>query len=378
MVGIIHRTPSSPALDCAMSETIKTSVLDSTLVIAVVAACILTQSRILDTTAASGLCHLLGVDTTLVLEKTITAQALNSALSLTCACIAFVCARQLKGLARAVVMVQLLALTVLLALPIYKIVLSTLEPFTYLSFGLLGLSFGLASARLREVNERSRTQQVEALLRNRELLETRLQLIKQDEIERKMLAADLHDQVLNDLKLMLQMLVKQKDILSDSFLTSATARIELAMENIRQVMESLCPSDLEHIGLIAALEECLKDRAEKADFLPQFRCEIAESDIQALSKIEKALLYRLVQESITNICKHANATRVRLTVIMQNKELWIRVVDDGIGLQKNGSDKSRGLQYMRLRAEIVGARINWAQGNNERGTAVDIRKNLVI
>ena len=361
-----------------MSETIKTSVLDSTLVIAVVAACILTQSRILDTTAASGLCHLLGVDTTLVLEKTITAQALNSALSLTCACITFVCARQLKGLARAVVMVQLLALTVLLALPIYKIVLSTLEPFTYLSFGLLGLSFGLASARLREVNERSRTQQVESLLRNRELLETRLQLIKQDEIERKMLAADLHDQVLNDLKLMLQMLVKQKDILSDSFLTSATARIELAMENIRQVMESLCPSDLEHIGLIAALEECLKDRAEKADFLPQFRCEIAESDIQALSKIEKALLYRLVQESITNICKHANATRVRLTVIMQNKELWIRVVDDGIGLQKNGSDKSRGLQYMRLRAEIVGARINWAQGNNEKGTAVDIRKNLVI
>ena len=134
-------------------------------------------------------------------------------------------------------MVQLLALTVLLALPIYKIVLSTLEPFTYLSFGLLGLSFGLASARLREVNERSRTQQVESLLRNRELLETRLQLIKQDEIERKMLAADLHDQVLNDLKLMLQMLVKQKDILSDSFLTSATARIELDVYK----RQALCP-----------------------------------------------------------------------------------------------------------------------------------------
>ena len=302
--------------------------------------------------------------------------ALNTAFYIIYAAGGFISARFLQPANRGIVLVQLLILTAVLAYPFLKVA-HGLELISYLSIGLLGFSFGLLSGRLNEASERSHTQQVESTLRNRQLLETRLQLIKQDEVERKMLAADLHDQVLNDLKLLLRSLEQNKEKLGTDLIAELNKRIELAMENIRKVMESLCPSDLEHIGLLASLEECLIERAEKNDFLPQFRTSLSEDDIQSLNRIEKALLYRLAQESITNICKHAKASRVRLTAELEDTELCIKIVDDGVGLKSNDPNtKSRGLQYMRLRAEIIGARINWSPGPEDKGTAVEIRISL--
>ncbi len=310
-------------------------------------------------------------------ESTTIHRLFNTAFYLIYAASGFVCARYLRDSARLIVVPQLIALTALLTFPFYRLIIPHFEPLSYFCFGLLGFSFGLLSLKLNDSSERLHSQQIESTLRNRQLLETRLQLIKQDEIERKMLAADLHDQVLNDLKLLLRLLEQKKDSLGQETLAQLNSRIELAMESIRAVMESLCPSDLEHIGLLAALEECLKDRAEKNDFIPQFRSNIEEENIEALNKIEKALIYRLVQESITNICKHAGASKVRLTADIENSELQISVIDNGVGL-KNGEapDKSRGLQYMRLRGEIIGARISWNPGPENKGTAVEIRMNL--
>lgn len=100
--------------------------------------------------------------------------------------------------------------------------------------------------------------------------------------------------------------------------------------------------------------------------------------MQVLSLIEQSLLYRLVQESITNICKHAEAKTVRATLEKEEETtLVVRITDDGKGIDptKMRAD-SRGLRYMRLRAELIGATISWMAGENAKGTTVEIRVNL--
>lgn len=358
-----------------MSALSKASTLDLILILALAAVILLKLSAPVDEYLSAELCRQLGLSDK-ASQNTHLALFLNAFLAAVYSAGGFICARFLRSATRLIVMLQLLVLTVIVIFPFYKAVLLYVEPISYLACGVLGYVFGINSYKLHQASERLNTQQAESALRSRQLLETRLQLIKQDEIERKMLAADLHDQVLNDLKLLLRMLEQHKEKLGAALMSDFNKRIELAMENIRKVMESLCPSDLEHIGLLASLEECLKDKAEKNDFLPQFRSSLKEDDLSSLNKIEKALLYRLVQESITNICKHARASKVRLLAEIQDSELAIKVQDDGGGIKDGPGSKSRGLQYMKLRAEIIGARINWSPGPDDKGTVVDIKMNL--
>jgi signal transduction histidine kinase len=149
------------------------------------------------------------------------------------------------------------------------------------------------------------------------------------------------------------------------------------MREIREVMDSLSPSVLEHLGLAAAIEDCLRRGSERSNFRTRFKSRIENEDVECLSMVEKGLLYRLVQESITNICKHAGASTVRTTMEIDGDELLIRVIDDGKGIDPNMMrGDSRGVKYMRYRADLIGATIAWKPGENGKGTTVEIRINL--
>lgn len=217
----------------------------------------------------------------------------------------------------------------------------------------------------------------ELKLKNRELMETRLELLKQDEVERRILAADLHDQVLNDLKQVVQRFEKytqEPDTENAEKIKTLTAQV---MREIREVMDSLSPSVLEHLGLAAAVEDCLRRGAERANFRTRFKSRVENEELDCLSMVEKGLLYRLVQESITNICKHAGASTVRTTLEMDGDELLIKVTDDGKGIDPAmARGDSRGLKYMRYRADLIGATIAWKPGENGKGTTVEMRINL--
>lgn len=250
---------------------------------------------------------------------------------------------------------------------------------------MLGGLLGFAVKRLGWKDEQLANQYYELNLRNRELQEARLLLVKQDEIERRVLAADLHDQVLNDLKTLKQLIERLER--SDGEMEGADLSqmcddahrlLERTMSDVREVMDSLCPSTLEHLGLPAAIEDCCRRGAEKSGFRIRFKNEVDEIVLEKLSVVEKSLLYRLVQESITNICKHAEATKVRVTLAMENGRLLISIADDGKGLNRAllRAD-SRGMKYMRLRADLIGATVVWQPGEESKGTLVEIRKEVV-
>ena len=271
--------------------------------------------------------------------------------------------------------VQIFAALIILQFPIFYLFGMPGHPLGYALTVAIGILGGYAVKRsVAELPARFEAQYYELIVRNRELQETRLQLVKQDEVERRMLAADLHDQVLNDLKALKQK-IAEYGVTSDSKLGGEIDRhLTQAMEQVREVMDSLCPSVLEHLGLVAAVEDCLRRGAERGGFKIRFKSQIDNDEkLAALSIVEQSLIYRLVQESVTNICKHAQASTVKGAVELAGEKLTVSIGDDGKGIEpaKSAGD-SRGLRYMRQRADLIGATISWRAAEAGKGTVVEI------
>lgn len=280
---------------------------------------------------------------------------------------------RLDGAPRKIVTLQLVALILivqtiglLVDCPMNNILALTVDAVCGIIVGL-----GIKSIRTSKLAAEAGIHEADAL--RRELLEAKLQMIKEDEVERRVLAGDLHDQVLNDLKVL-------RNKIADTESLDQATKVEIdklivdSMHQIREVMDSLSPAVLEHLGLAAALEDCIRVGCERGNLKARFKCEIEDSKLNFLSATEQTLLYRLVQESVNNIRKHAQATMVKGRVSIDGGSLLLEISDDGVGF--DAGDKfpdSRGLRYMRQRASIIGAKVDWLSGDNEKGTRVVIK-----
>lgn len=284
---------------------------------------------------------------------------------------------KLAAVARCIVFTQILALSLLLQWVLWQVGGFELHPLLFFLPLPFGTGIGYILRRINLERKKTEAQYYELTLRNRELQETKLQIVKQDEVERRMLAADLHDQVLNDLKAIVQKFDEFSVEPQAEKADKIRSLLGQAMGEIREVMDSLCPSALEHLGLVAAIEDCLRRGGERAGFKGRVRSKLNGTNLDSLSMVEQSLLYRLVQESITNICKHAQAQTVRANVDVDGEELIIRVTDDGKGIDKSKwREDSRGVRYMRQRADLIGATIAWRPGEGDKGTVVEIRMDL--
>jgi Signal transduction histidine kinase len=221
---------------------------------------------------------------------------------------------------------------------------------------LLGRWFSHAARK----DKQAQTHYYELTLRNRELQEARLSLVKQDEVERRLLAADLHDQVLNDLKKLVESFKKFEAEPDASLGSEIKSGFQKTMTEIREIMDDLCPIMLESFGMAPALEDCLAKASERGGFDQEFRSNVEEEVLERFSMVEQSLLYRLVQESLTNVCKHAEAKNVSVSLSQNGSNLNIQIVDDGKGIDYDSiSQHSRGLRYMRLRADLIDAVVEW-------------------
>lgn len=286
---------------------------------------------------------------------------------------AFSAGRKLGQTGRVVVWMQLFAGIVLMQCCLYSIFGGTGMPVS----DLCSLTAcGAAGCFLKHRDwsrERERSQRYQRLLKQQELQQVRLKLANQDERERRMLAGDLHDQVLNDLKAIRLHLEQCRGGLEIDQYGQLDALLSHAMSSVREVMDSLFPSVLEHLGLVAAVEDCLRHAAERFAFTPKMKSSVAAEQLEILTSMEQLLLYRLVQEAISNIGKHAAAKTGKVTVALEQNRLELRVVDDGIGMTgAQIQSDSRGLRYMKERADLIGATISWSAGENDKGTEVAI------
>ncbi len=215
---------------------------------------------------------------------------------------------------------------------------------------------------------------------NAELRETRLRLASETEAERSRIARDLHDQTLADLRHLLvltdQLPVSGEDVNAP---TPGELRreIESVSKEIRRICEDLSPSALQNLGFLPALEGALSDAVAQLPaeekFAYGFVCEPELEDRLQLTEIEQIQLYRIVQEALNNVCRHAAAQQVRLVVRAVSNDLLIEVCDDGRGLAGVAANRTgHGLANIRSRANLIGAQVSWHDA--KPGCRFELRK----
>jgi signal transduction histidine kinase len=147
------------------------------------------------------------------------------------------------------------------------------------------------------------------------------------------------------------------------------------MDEVRRAMENLSPSALDTLGLVPAIESCLTRASQSCErpFLTRFACPAKIDDLE-LTDTEQLLVYRIVQEALNNISKHASARFVEIVIIRDSDGLLIRVSDDGRGMTISGDlRRARGIDNMRYRARLIGAELTWLRATGRRGTVVELR-----
>lgn len=221
---------------------------------------------------------------------------------------------------------------------------------------------------------------------NRELADARLQLANETETERRRIARDLHDQTLADLR-NLMLMVDQSSASFRSGTRAAGAGGELAAQvpllnnpaelrseiesisqEVRRICEDLSPSALENVGLSAALQFALAHAVEHAapdcKFEYEFVCDDTLDERLSLPASMQIQIYRMAQEALSNICRHANAKHVKMSANVTSAGAFeLQIEDDGRGFDRSEAKKKpgRGVANIRARASMIDAEVDWAK-----------------
>jgi two-component system, NarL family, sensor histidine kinase DevS len=177
--------------------------------------------------------------------------------------------------------------------------------------------------------------------------------------ERGRWSRELHDQTLQalgGLRILLASTVGRGDAPSkDDAIRQAIADIELEIDNLRGIISELRPSLLDDIGLLPAIEALLERRRE-AGLKIASHLEIPDSETggTGLNPTLETTVYRLIQEALTNIVKHARASAVRVEVSAIESRVVIEVTDDGVGFDAGARTEGFGVAGMRERAYLAG------------------------
>ena len=198
--------------------------------------------------------------------------------------------------------------------------------------------------------------------------------IQAAELERRRWARELHDETLQGLGALNVLLSAGLDGDTDAAVRQALSFIEEQIASLRALISDLRPAVLDDVGLQPALEALVErgpgipDVAIELDVALAF--ESGEASTRLTPEIENAL-YRLVQEALTNIAKHAGAERVRIALWEADGSVTVEVADDGEGFDLDGSTTGFGLIGMRERAELVSGKLAIASEPG-RGTTVSV------
>jgi two-component system sensor histidine kinase UhpB len=180
--------------------------------------------------------------------------------------------------------------------------------------------------------------------------------LRAQEGERLRIAQGLHDevgQVLTGVLLQLGALERTDDANRRAEIEDTKQSVRQALEEVRRIARELRPEMLEQLGLASALTELSRKFAEQSGIRVERRF---ADDLPALSHEAEIAVYRVAQESLTNVARHADASRIEVTLEPGIDSVVLRVSDDGHGLPETNASSNghSGLRGMRERALLVG------------------------
>jgi len=193
------------------------------------------------------------------------------------------------------------------------------------------------------------------------LRELSARAVSMQEAERRAIARELHDsagQSLTAIRIHMQLIgdlmAKHGDDQKGTDLAARTlTMVDATLEEIRRAVNTLGPAVLDDVGLAEAIDRACLDAAEALGITVDCAVEL---DDQPLTPALESTAYRLVQEAMTNITRHAQASEVRVRVRRLEDKVHVTVVDDGRGFDPDDVKigRSRGLVGMRERVELLG------------------------
>lgn len=216
-----------------------------------------------------------------------------------------------------------------------------------------------------------------AALREREqrIAELSGHLLRVQEEERKRISRELHDetgQALMVIRLYLGMMesaVGGKNLRGK--IKETVEVVDRTIEGIRRIIGKLSPLVLQELGLVAAIRKEAKDLAKTTGV--KTRVLIAE-DVGRLAPVTEQAIYRVVQEALHNVAKHAQARNVTIQVVRDNHVVHVQVEDDGVGIQPsrgNPRDRTFGLAGIKERIAMLGG-VSRVISARDKGTRIEI------
>jgi signal transduction histidine kinase len=193
--------------------------------------------------------------------------------------------------------------------------------------------------------------------------------IESAERERAHWARELHDQTLQDLAAISMRLssARREDDLGEAhqIIDEVVAEVSSTADTLRGLISDLRPASLDQLGLLPALETLVERVRSHEPLDVQMTVETAReanTEVPRLTPEIESAVYRLVQEALTNVVKHADATTVQVTLIENANMLSVSVCDDGRGFSETSATDGFGLLGMRERVGLVGGTLEVRSG----------------
>ena len=224
----------------------------------------------------------------------------------------------------------------------------TYSPINY--FGRIAMQ-----AQINDVTEKIRMEN-ELALKKTQIIEA---VLNAQEAERRGLGIELHDninQILTSVKLNLGFALEHPDKRTE-VISRCMSSTSLAIEEIRKLSKSLILSgNLKELGLVHSIEELIKDIA------PVIKIKITLNSKHmvetAISEEQKITLYRIIQEQLNNILKHAHASSVDISLNTAEGQVSVLIADDGRGFDTNAYRSGIGITNIISRAELFNGKVN--------------------
>ena len=252
----------------------------------------------------------------------------------------------------------------------------------------LELSLEITQRKAAEAALKKSEQHYTELLRRSDLLQEQLrrlsrQIITAQEDERRKISRELHDviaQTLTGINIRLATL-KTASMTDSKHLERNIARtqklVEKSVEIVHQFARELRPAVLDDLGLIPALQSFVKTFSQRTKLQVHLR---VFARVEQLGITQRTVLYRVVQESLTNVARHAHATQVEVSFQRHANGLFLKVHDNGKSFRVDDPLHSQGrrrlgLLGMRERVEMIGGQFAIVSAPGQ-GTAVQVQLRL--
>ena len=219
----------------------------------------------------------------------------------------------------------------------------------------LGIAF-LATRYAGRLESRIRDQHTQELHQKQELERLSSQLMQAQEEERRRIARELHDEVgqaLTALKLELAIAERSVPLTAGAgHLTEARAITDRALHSVRDMSQLLHPSMLDDLGLPDTATWYLRGFSRRRGITSELIVERLE---RRLDPEVESCTYRIIQEAVTNVAKHAHASRCRVEIARTGASLCVSIEDDGTGFDQaaDPSPVSRGLGLVGVRERVA-------------------------